>query len=239
VIPIAVAYLLISFLVDPANIDTSEIRSNSLLMSTHPYLRNISDPDIFAVSVGSSAILLLTSMTGAVALGVPAGILYGWSSNRRVRAVAWSVSTIAASLPTFFWAVALDLLLIMLWIKFRIIIVSFVGFGLDDHLVLPSLALGIRPASYIFRLTATAVEGIRHTDYVRTAVAKGLPKRTLLLRHVLPNAAPNIIAAAYSAREERSPAWSSSTSSTSGAVPVSRSCRLWELGTSSWQPSSR
>jgi ABC-type dipeptide/oligopeptide/nickel transport system permease component len=195
-VPLAVAYFLISFLVDPANIDTSEIRSNSLLMSTHPYLRNISDPDIFGVAVGSSAVLLFTSMAGALAVGIPAGIAYGWSRSQRVRAVAWSISTVAASLPTFFWAVALDLLMIMLWIKFRIIIVSLVGFGLDDHLVLPSLALGIRPAAYIFRLTATAVEDIRHADYVRTGIAKGLPEWTLLRRHVLPNAAPNIIAAA-------------------------------------------
>ncbi|MDQ2951302.1 MAG: ABC transporter permease subunit, partial [Chloroflexota bacterium] len=53
----------------------------------------------------------------------------------------------------------------------------------------------IRPAAYIFRLTATAIEEIRHADYVRTAVAKGLGERLLLVRHVLPNAAPNIIAA--------------------------------------------
>jgi ABC-type dipeptide/oligopeptide/nickel transport system permease component len=39
------------------------------------------------------------------------------------------------------------------------------------------------------------VEDIRHTDYVRTAVAKGLPGHHVLARHVLPNAAPNIITA--------------------------------------------
>jgi ABC-type dipeptide/oligopeptide/nickel transport system permease component len=57
------------------------------------------------------------------------------------------------------------------------------------------LALGLRPAAYIFRLTAIAVEDVRQADYVRTAVAKGLGARLLLLRHVLPNVAPNIIAA--------------------------------------------
>lgn len=196
VVPLAVAYVLISFLVDPANIDTSEIRANSLLMNTRSIFRSIDDPDIFAVAVGSSAILLLTSMTWAAALGIAAGLVHGWSNNRRIRAVAWSISTVAASLPTFFWAVALNLLVIMVWLKFRMIIVPIGGFGLDDRLVVPSLALGIRPAAYIFRLTATAVEDIRHTDYVRSAIAKGLPRRTLLLRHVLPNAAPNIIAAA-------------------------------------------
>jgi len=195
VLPLAVAYLIISFLVDPANIDTSELQTNSFLMSTHSIFRNIFDPDILAVSVGASAILLLTSMAGAIAVGVPAGILYAWSGRRALKAVAWSISTVAASLPTFFWAVALELVMILLWFKLGIRVVAIAGFGIDDHLVLPAIALGIRPAAYIFRLTATAVDEIRHTDYVRTAIAKGLPSRPLLMRHVLPNAAPNIIAA--------------------------------------------
>jgi len=195
VLPLAVAYLIISFLVDPANIDTSELQTNSFLMSTHSIFRNIFDPDILAVSVGASAILLLTSMAGAIAVGVPAGILYAWSGRRALKAVAWSISTVAASLPTFFWAVALELVMILLWFKLGIRVVAIAGFGIDDHLVLPAIALGVRPAAYIFRLTATAVDEIRHTDYVRTAVAKGLPSGLLLVRHVLPNAAPNIIAA--------------------------------------------
>jgi ABC-type dipeptide/oligopeptide/nickel transport system permease component len=69
------------------------------------------------------------------------------------------------------------------------------GYGVDEHLVLPALALGLRPAAYIFRLTAIAVEEIRHRDYVRTGVAKGLLDRQLLIRHVLPNAWPAIVAA--------------------------------------------
>jgi peptide/nickel transport system permease protein len=85
--------------------------------------------------------------------------------------------------------------MIVLWVKFEVRFLPTAGFGIDDHLVLPALALGIRPAAYIFRLTATAVEEIRHSDYVRTAIAKGLGPRPLLVRHILPNAAPNIIAA--------------------------------------------
>jgi len=63
-LPLVVAYFIISFLVDPSNIDTSELQTNSFLMSTHSIFRNIFDPDILAVSVGASAILLLASMAG-------------------------------------------------------------------------------------------------------------------------------------------------------------------------------
>jgi ABC-type dipeptide/oligopeptide/nickel transport system permease subunit len=192
-VPLAIAFVVVSFLADPSRIDTRELRVNSLLMNTRQLFREESNP--FAAAVGSSAILLLAAVAGAVAVGVPAGIAYGWSSNRALKALAWSVSTLAASLPAFFWAVVIELAMIVLWVQYQIRFLPTAGFGIDDHLVLPAVALGIRPAAYIFRLTATAVEEIRHADYVRTAIAKGLGPRQLLPRHVLPNAAPNIIAA--------------------------------------------
>jgi peptide/nickel transport system permease protein len=192
-LPLAVAFVVVSFLADPARINTRELGANYLLMNTRQVFREESNP--FAAAVGSSAILLLAAIAGAVAIAVPAGIAYGWSGNRALKAIAWSVSTLAASLPAFFWAVAIELVMILLWVQYQIRFLPTAGFGIDDHLVLPAVALGIRPAAYIFRLTATAVEEIRHADYVRTAIAKGLGPRQLLPRHVLPNAAPNIIAA--------------------------------------------
>lgn len=194
-LPLAVAYLVVSYLTDPRNIDTSELRTNSLLMNTSQVFREIDPEHAFPVAIGSSAVLMLTAMAGAVLVAIPAGIAYGWSAGHPLKPVAWSLSTVAAALPTFFWAVAIELLMILLWVRFGFRVVPIAGFGIDGHLVLPSLALGIRPAAYIFRLTALAVEEIRRTDYVRTALAKGLRDRVLLVRHVVPNAAPNVIAA--------------------------------------------
>lgn len=190
-LPLLIASLLVVFLTDPARVDTSELQRNSLLMNTRPIFRVVTPLD----AIANSAILLATALAGAIAVGVPFGIAYAWSKNRALRALAWSASTLAASLPAFFWAIALVLLMIVIYFQFGLRLLPIAGFGIDEHLILPVLALALRPAAYIFRLTATAVEQIRHTDYVRTAVAKGLPDRTLLARHVLPNAAPNIIAA--------------------------------------------
>jgi len=192
-LPLAVAYVVVSFLADPTRLDPRELRANSLLMNTTQLFRQ--ESNLFAAAVGSSAILMLTAMAGAIVIGVPAGIAYGWSGNRLLRTLAWSVSTLASSLPAFFWAVVIELAMILLWVQMGIRFLPTAGFGIDEHLVLPSLALGIRPAAYIFRLSATAVEEIRHADYVRTALAKGLHARQILPRHVLPNAAANIIAA--------------------------------------------
>src|SRR5437660_3445295 len=192
-LPLGVAFAVVSFLADPAHIDTGELRANSLLMNTSQLVR--SEANAVGAAVGSSAILRLTSIAGAIAVGVPAGIAYGWSTSRALRALAWSVSTLASSLPAFFWAVAIELVMIWLWAQFRIQVLPTAGFGIDGHLLLPSLALAIRPAAALFRPTTTAVVEIRHADYVRTAIAKGLSERVLLARHVLPNASPNIIAA--------------------------------------------
>ena len=192
-LPFAVAYIVVSFLADPTRLDTRELRANSLLMNTTQLFRQESNP--FAAALASSAILMLTAMVGAVAIGVPAGIAYGWSGGGPLKTIAWSLSTLAFSLPAFFWAVVIELVMILLWVRMGVRFLPTAGFGIDEHLVLPSLALGIRPAAYIFRLSATAVEEIRHADYVRTAIAKGLGAQQILPRHVLPNAAPNIVAA--------------------------------------------
>ena len=192
-LPLAVAYVVVSFLADPTRLDTRELRANSLLMNTTQLFRQDSNP--FIAAVGSSAILMLTAMVGAVAIGVPGGIAYGWSGGGPLKTIAWSLSTLAFSLPAFFWAVVIELVMILLWVRMGVRFLPTAGFGIDEHLVLPSLALGIRPAAYIFRLSATAVEEIRHADYVRTAIAKGLGAQQILPRHVLPNAAPNIVAA--------------------------------------------
>jgi ABC-type dipeptide/oligopeptide/nickel transport system permease component len=191
-LPLAIAYALVTFLTDPARLDTSELLRNSLLMNTRPIFREVTALD----AIVNSAILLATALLGAIAVGVPFGIAYAWSNNRPLKALAWSASTFAASLPAFFWAIALVLLMIVIYFQFGLRFLPIAGFGIDEHLILPALALALRPAAYIFRLSATAVGQIRNTDYVRTAIAKGLPDRTLLVRHVLPNAAPNIIGAA-------------------------------------------
>lgn len=193
--PLVVAFALISALTNPALIDVAELRANSLLMSARPIFRVVAPGDELRVALGNSAILLAAAVGGAIAISVPAGIAYAWSRNAPLKAFIWATTTFAASLPAFFWAVVLELGAVAIYFRTGLRPLPIAGFGIDEHLVLPALALGLRPAAYIFRLTAVAVEDIRHQDYVRTGVAKGLPDRPLLVRHVLPNAQPAIIAA--------------------------------------------
>ena len=195
VVPLVVAFFIVRFLTDPALISTGELRQNALLMGTGVVTRPFPTWNPLLSALVSSGILLGASLLGATAIAVPLGVAYGWSTSRAPKVVAWSLSTVAASLPTFFWAVALELVLILVFFQSGLRFLPTAGFGIDQHLVLPALALGIRPAAQIFRLTATTVEQIRHSDYIRTAIAKGIGTRLLLRRHLVPNAAPDIVAA--------------------------------------------
>jgi len=62
-----------------------------------------------------------------------------------------------------------------------------------SQVVLPGLAFSIAPMAYIARLTRVAMLDVRGSDYVRTARAKGLPERGVVLKHTLKNAAMPIV----------------------------------------------
>jgi ABC-type dipeptide/oligopeptide/nickel transport system permease component len=55
------------------------------------------------------------------------------------------------------------------------------------YYVIPMVVLGIRPAAVIARLTRASVLEVIHSDYIRTARAKGLDAKTVLFKHVLRN----------------------------------------------------
>ena len=74
-LPIAVALLLVTFLADPARINTNELRANSTLMNTRQLFRDDANP--FVAAVGSSAILMLTAIAGAIAVASRRGRIRG------------------------------------------------------------------------------------------------------------------------------------------------------------------
>ncbi|MEA2387158.1 MAG: peptide/nickel transport system permease protein, partial [Thermoleophilaceae bacterium] len=68
--------------------------------------------------------------------------------------------------------------------------ISWIAF---QHLLLPGLVLGIFVAGYIGRITRMTMLEALSQDYIRTAVAKGLPNRTIVLRHALRTAALPVV----------------------------------------------
>ncbi|MEA3334423.1 MAG: ABC transporter permease subunit [Chloroflexota bacterium] len=137
--------------------------------------------------------LLAVSLSIATAVGILMGI---WSANWRRS--GWStvmivVSVIGVSIPSFFAALLLQLLMVESAKATGRPLLPIGGFGWDKHILLPAIVLATRPIAQIARMTFISVGDILDQDYVRTARGKGLWPRQIWWRYVLKNAAVPIL----------------------------------------------
>lgn len=124
--------------------------------------------------------------------GLALGLVTALNEGSRTDRVLSGVAVVGTSLPEF----VTGTLLILLFAGgvFRVLPPSgYEGFraGAADavlHLILPACTLAVILAAYVGRVTRTSLIDAMRSDYVRTARLKGLQERTVILRHVLPNA---------------------------------------------------
>ena len=166
---------------------------NLLLRNRDPYV-GMSIATAVTVAIGRSLVLIVGATALATVFGLVFAILHFGTGNRIVRGFVWAIGTVGVSLPSFFWAMLLQLVVITWYLTTQRGVLPTSGYGLDEHVILPTLALALRPTAYIFRTAATALEEIGSRDYVRTARAKGLAERLVLVRHMFPNARPTFFA---------------------------------------------
>jgi len=134
--------------------------------------------------------LALASLLIAVLVGLPLGVYAGIHHGDSLDYVATAAATVSYSLPRF-WIGMILIVVFAVWLRlFPVVGVGAPGSVLDvlEHLALPAITLGMAEAAYIARMTRSAMLEILREDYVRTARAKGLAERTVLLRHTLRNA---------------------------------------------------
>jgi ABC-type dipeptide/oligopeptide/nickel transport system permease component len=196
VVSLFLTALLVVWLTDAAlsSVKLGDLTLGLLLAGRAPF-RDLSLTEAVWTAVSRSAILVAAALGLAVIVGLVSGVAYAFSSWRVVRALAWALGTVGTSLPSFFWAMLLQLVVVLVYLRTqRLIAPVSGGFGLDAHLLLPAIALGLRPAAYIFRTTATALDEARHAPHVTTALAKGLGPTPIAMRHVARNAAPALLA---------------------------------------------
>ena len=140
--------------------------------------------DTYSKSMG----LLLAAMLFATLLGVGIGLLSAYWEGSPVSLGLLSTSLLGISMPTFFTALALQVLEIMWYRRTGIRLVPVGGFGWDRHIILPALVLATRPLAQLARITAVSMSEAAQQDFVRTAWAKGLPASQVWGEHILPNA---------------------------------------------------
>jgi peptide/nickel transport system permease protein len=139
----------------------------------------------------ATLMLAFSAMFIAILVAIPAGII---SAVKRQTAADYAVmifALIGISLPEFWFGIML-ILTFSLWLPL-FPAMGYVSpavdfFGSFKYLVLPALALGLRMAGALTRMTRSSMLEELGQDYVRTARSKGLAERTVIFVHTLKNA---------------------------------------------------
>jgi oligopeptide transport system permease protein len=137
---------------------------------------------IIAESIPNSIQLGVYALIISYLIGIPMGVVAGWKQGTIFDFSAMFLAISGVSLPSFLMA-PIFILVFCYWL-------DWLPVALWDGpatYVLPMVILGIRPAAQIARLTRASVLEVIHSDYIRTARAKGLDSTTILFKHVLRN----------------------------------------------------
>ena len=119
----------------------------------------------------------------ALIIGIPAGIISATKQYSIFDRIASVLALIGFSTPNFWLSI---MLILVFSVNLKWLPVS--GTGSILHLVLPSIALGVQSAAVFTRMTRSSMLEVLNMDYIRTARAKGLSERVVILKHALKNA---------------------------------------------------
>ncbi len=127
--------------------------------------------------------LMLASMLIALLLALPLGVIAALFHGRIVDQLAGGLAVIGVAMPNFWLG---PLLILAFSIHLDWLPVN--GRGEWSNLVLPAFTLGATLAALLSRITRSSLLEVLGENYMRTARAKGLTKRSLLFTHAFPNA---------------------------------------------------
>jgi ABC-type dipeptide/oligopeptide/nickel transport system permease component len=136
--------------------------------------------EVIAQGFPVSASLGIIAMVFALTLGMTAGVISAVRRNSFLDISFMAMATLGIAVPNFVLASLAILLFVFYWSLFPA-----AGWGNLNQLVLPALCLGAPFAGYIARLTRGGMMEVLGRDYIRTAYAKGLSDRRVVMRHAL------------------------------------------------------
>lgn len=131
----------------------------------------------------ASALLGVQAITMALVLGLLLGILAALYHNRAIDYLSMLVAIIGISVPSFILA---PLLIKFFAVELRWLPVA--SWGTWQHTVLPSFALALSPLAVIARFMRSSMIEVMNQNYIKTAVAKGLPTISIVIKHGIRNA---------------------------------------------------
>ncbi len=174
-----------------------------------PYLRKSYQTkkpvgSILMEALPGTLLLAFAAMVIAVLTGIPLGVLAAVKQNSWMDTSAVFASIVGISAPSFFMAIIISYLFGFAWSNWTGLHLTGSWFDIDSagnkrltlqNLILPAVTLGIRPLAIITQLTRSAMLDVLDQDYIRTAYAKGLGRRTVIWKHALRNALNPVITA--------------------------------------------
>jgi peptide/nickel transport system permease protein len=149
-------------------------------------------------------VLALAALLIASINGIFLGFIAAINKDKFIDSFIVGISTLGYSVPSYVSAIILAIVFGYLWSSWTGLNMQGSLIELDDlgdeklvlkNLILPAIALGVRPVAVITQLTRSSVLDILSQDYVRTAVSKGLIYRKVLEKHVLKNSMNPIVTA--------------------------------------------
>jgi len=135
--------------------------------------------------------LALISLFLATIIGIPVGVFAASRRGSAADVATMGAAQVGIALPSFWFALLL-VYVFAVWLRL-VPAGGFPGWGAGfwpafKALILPSIALALPSAAILSRITRTSLLNVLNEDYIRTARAKGMPKRYVLWRHALRNA---------------------------------------------------
>lgn len=174
-----------------------------------PYLRRSyqSKREVMSLltdALSGTILLASASMILAILIGIPLGIVAAVYRNSWIDRSAILASIAGISAPSFFMGIVISYF-------FGFVLHEMTGLSMTgslyeltpfngnklsiQNLLLPAITLGIRPLAIISQLTRSSMLDVLSQDFIRTASAKGLNERSVVLKHALPNALNPVITA--------------------------------------------
>ena len=185
--------------------------SSGALVIKKPYFRtsfqtNNSVAVMIKEAIPNTLILAFSAIFLASIIGILLGVIAAFKKGTPVDSFLMGIATLGYSVPSYVSAIFLSII-------FGYLLQEFTGLKMQGsirelndigdevfrlkNLILPSIALGVRPVAVIMQLTRSAMLDVLSQDYIRTAISKGLSFSKMLRKHAFKNAV-NPVATAIS-----------------------------------------
>lgn len=147
--------------------------------------------DLVTERLAVSLPLALMALILSTVIAIPVGIFSAERRGRAGDAIAMGASQLGVAIPNFWFALLL-IYIFAVWLRL-VPAGGFPGWSAGvwpafKGLILPAIALALPQAAILARVTRSALLEVLNEDYIRTARAKGMPRRVVLWRHALRNA---------------------------------------------------